>query len=156
MHCCYLADVHRFNSYDDAKFIVAIDSDEKIKKDKGQDRPLFTQQERKSALLSIKQRRTVPGSRGYFDTPIIDEVKIFDTNEELEQISEEDQDKIAEMLKGHVAVSVLDENGKLLDATSLQIPGVLDDLPRSAPRQTDAQLVQKSQVLESLIQRPLV
>lgn len=35
---------------------------------------------------------------------------------------------IPEMLRGHVAVSAWDADGKLLDATSVQLPGVLDDL----------------------------
>lgn len=36
--------------------------------------------------------------------------------------------KVPDILKSQVAVAAWDQNGKLLDATSLQIPGVLDDL----------------------------
>ncbi|MFN8596270.1 MAG: pullulanase-type alpha-1,6-glucosidase [Anaerolineae bacterium] len=36
--------------------------------------------------------------------------------------------KVPEILKGQIAVTARDQNGKLIDATSLQIPGVLDDL----------------------------
>ena len=39
-----------------------------------------------------------------------------------------DRDKIPALLKGQLAVSVTDAEGKLLDATGVQIPGVLDDL----------------------------
>ncbi len=38
------------------------------------------------------------------------------------------QAKIATILKGQITVSAQGANGKLIDATSLQIPGVLDDL----------------------------
>jgi pullulanase len=44
------------------------------------------------------------------------------------KIGSEDLDKVATALKGQVAVSALDAEGKPVDATSLQIPGVLDDL----------------------------
>jgi pullulanase len=44
------------------------------------------------------------------------------------KISTEDLDKVATVLKGQVAVSALNADGKPVDATSLQIPGVLDDL----------------------------
>ncbi|MBP7688280.1 MAG: pullulanase-type alpha-1,6-glucosidase [Thermoflexales bacterium] len=36
--------------------------------------------------------------------------------------------KVPEILKGQIAVTARDQNGKLIDATSVQIPGVLDDL----------------------------
>ncbi len=45
-------------------------------------------------------------------------------------LSEADQARIPEMLKGQVVVSAWDQNGKLVDAAGLQIPGVLDDLYR--------------------------
>jgi len=48
--------------------IVAIDSDEKVKKDKGEDRPFFHQEDRKFVLESIKY---------------IDRVVIFNSEEEL-------------------------------------------------------------------------
>lgn len=44
------------------------------------------------------------------------------------KISEDDLSKVRIALKGQVAVSASDDTGTLIDATSLQIPGVLDDL----------------------------
>lgn len=38
------------------------------------------------------------------------------------------QQRAADLLKGQLAVSVTDEEGRLVDATGVQIPGVLDDL----------------------------
>src|SRR3546814_20588078 len=38
-----------------------------------------------------------------------------------------DQATLSALLKTQLAVSVVDANGKLLDATGVQIPGVLDD-----------------------------
>ena len=55
------------------KLIVAIDSDEKVKKDKGSTRPINNQHFRKSMLESIRY---------------IDLVLIFNTREELEQLIE--------------------------------------------------------------------
>jgi pullulanase len=43
-------------------------------------------------------------------------------------IAPEDLAKAPAILRGQIAVSVTDANGTLMDATSLQIPGVLDDL----------------------------
>jgi hypothetical protein len=43
-------------------------------------------------------------------------------------IPEEDRDYIPALLKGQLAVSVIDVDGRLRDATGVQIPGVLDDL----------------------------
>ncbi|PKN93545.1 MAG: DUF3372 domain-containing protein [Chloroflexi bacterium HGW-Chloroflexi-6] len=45
-------------------------------------------------------------------------------------LSDADQALVPEMLKGQVAVSAWDQDGKLVDAAGLQIPGVLDDLYR--------------------------
>jgi pullulanase-type alpha-1,6-glucosidase len=44
------------------------------------------------------------------------------------RLSDADAARAAALLKGQVAVSVTDAEGKLRDATGLQIPGVLDDL----------------------------
>ena len=44
------------------------------------------------------------------------------------QLSADDVALAPDALKGHVAVSAWDEDGRLLDATSLQIPGALDAL----------------------------
>ena len=44
------------------------------------------------------------------------------------KLSSEDAARAPEILKGQIALSAFDENGKLLDATTPQIPGVLDDL----------------------------
>lgn len=43
-------------------------------------------------------------------------------------IDEADFGKIPEILKSQMAVAVLDKDGRVLDATGLQIPGVLDDV----------------------------
>ncbi len=43
-------------------------------------------------------------------------------------IDEADLDKVPEILKGQFAVSAVDADGEPVDATALQIPGVLDDL----------------------------
>ena len=43
-------------------------------------------------------------------------------------IPEEDRGRVPALLKGQLAVSVTDAEGKLVDATGVQIPGVLDDL----------------------------
>lgn len=56
---------------DQGRLFVALDSDEKVKKDKGQNRPIFTFEERRQAILSLQ-------------LPLIpDEVYLFNTNEEL-------------------------------------------------------------------------
>jgi pullulanase len=44
------------------------------------------------------------------------------------KLAPEDLPKVPDILRGQMAVEAFDKNGKLLDATSLQIPGVLDDL----------------------------
>ena len=44
------------------------------------------------------------------------------------RIPAEHLDEVPEVLKGQIAVSAKDGGGSLVDATSLQIPGVLDDL----------------------------
>jgi len=62
------------------KVIVALDSDEKIKKDKGKNRPYFSLEERKSNLLSLKY----PQDSISFN--LINEVASFDTNEELYEL----------------------------------------------------------------------
>ena len=43
-------------------------------------------------------------------------------------IAPADLPKVPEILRGQLAIAARDEMGKLIDATSLQIPGVLDDL----------------------------
>ena len=53
---------------------IAIDSDRKIKEDKGQYRPIHSFEERKSNLLILKD------SNGNY---LVDSVLMFDTNEEL-------------------------------------------------------------------------
>ncbi|PJF46866.1 MAG: DUF3372 domain-containing protein [Candidatus Thermofonsia Clade 3 bacterium] len=44
------------------------------------------------------------------------------------RIAPSDLPKIAEMLRGQVAVEARDGSGRMIDSTGLQIPGVLDDL----------------------------
>ena len=58
------------------RLIVAIDSDQKVKNDKGPDRPFNNTEDRKFALESIKY---------------VDEVRTFDTREQLEQIVQDIQ-----------------------------------------------------------------
>lgn len=60
----------------DGKLFVALDSDEKVKKDKGANRPIFTFEERKEAILAL-------------DIGLIDDVFSFDTNEELHTLVKE-------------------------------------------------------------------
>jgi pullulanase len=45
-------------------------------------------------------------------------------------LSDADLARVPDILKGQIAVSAWDQNGRMLDATGLQIPGVLDDLYR--------------------------
>ena len=44
------------------------------------------------------------------------------------KINADDVAKVPEILKGQIAVTARDQDGKLVDATSIQLPGVLDDL----------------------------
>ncbi|MBN1963607.1 MAG: pullulanase-type alpha-1,6-glucosidase, partial [Anaerolineae bacterium] len=44
------------------------------------------------------------------------------------KIGPDDLDKVPEILKGQIAVSATESDGSLIDASALQIPGVLDDL----------------------------
>jgi pullulanase-type alpha-1,6-glucosidase len=44
------------------------------------------------------------------------------------RLSEQDAARAAELVRGQVAVSVVNAEGRIVDATGLQIPGVLDDL----------------------------
>ncbi len=46
------------------------------------------------------------------------------------QLAATDRSRITELLRGQLALSAYDEQGKLVDATRIQIPGVLDDLYR--------------------------
>ncbi|HSH77115.1 MAG TPA: pullulanase-type alpha-1,6-glucosidase, partial [Herpetosiphonaceae bacterium] len=43
-------------------------------------------------------------------------------------IAADDQGQVAEALRGQIVVSAVDRDGRVVDATGLQIPGVLDDL----------------------------
>lgn len=51
------------------------------------------------------------------------------------------QERAAELLKGQLAVSMFDRDGKLVDVTGVQIPGVLDDLYAAAASSADLGLV---------------
>jgi cytidyltransferase-like protein len=62
--------------------VVALDSDEKVKADKGDYRPIFSLEERSEAILSLTSSR----SR---DTQLIDCVYTFSTNEELYNLIKE-------------------------------------------------------------------
>ena len=62
---------------DNGKLYVALDSDKKAKKDKGSNRPIFTFEERRQAILSLQ-------------LPLIpNEVYCFNTNEELHSLIEQ-------------------------------------------------------------------
>ena len=71
------------------KLIVGIDSDDKVKKDKGEDRPINNQHDRKYFLESIKW---------------IDEVIIFNTQQELENV--------LQYIKPHIMVVGSDWEGQ--------------------------------------------
>ena len=62
----------------DGKLYVGLDSDEKVKKDKGSNRPIFTLEERRQAILSI-------------DIGDIEDVFSFNTNEELYELTKQIQ-----------------------------------------------------------------
>jgi pullulanase len=50
------------------------------------------------------------------------------------KVNETDTSKLAEILKGQIAIIARDLNGRAVDATGVQIPGVLDDLyPYNGP-----------------------
>lgn len=72
-HYCFLHYCWMQAEYKNAKLIVAIDSDKKIKKDKGEHRPYFDQWEREKQILYCFPEA---------------EIEIFDTNKELEAIIE--------------------------------------------------------------------
>ena len=65
---------------DCGEVIVALDSDEKVKNDKGQNRPIFSFKERNDALLSLCD------DAYYFDGPIVNKIYQFNTNEELYEL----------------------------------------------------------------------
>ena len=65
---------------DCGEVIVALDSDEKVKKDKGQSSPIFSFKERHNALLSLCD------DTYYFNGPVVDEIYQFSTNEELHEL----------------------------------------------------------------------
>lgn len=78
MHCYHLKKVY------DYYFIIAVDSDKKIRKDKGWKRPIFSFEDRVKSLSSLVVKEKVQNQRGYVDVPIIDFVTDpFDTNDEL-------------------------------------------------------------------------
>jgi len=58
------------------RLFVGLDSDQKVKKDKGRNRPIFTFEERRSAILSL-------------DIGDVEDVFCFNTNEELYQKTKE-------------------------------------------------------------------
>ena len=58
---------------DDGKIFIALDSDEKVKKDKGSSRPIFTFEERKRSIDVL-------------DLKNLEEISCFNTNEELLQL----------------------------------------------------------------------
>jgi len=64
----------------DGKVIVGIDTDLKAKKDKGNNRPYYSQEERKNNLLSLKY------PLDSLLIPLVDEVIFFSSNEELYDI----------------------------------------------------------------------
>lgn len=60
----------------DGQVIVGIDSDEKVRKDKGENRPIFSVQERQQALLALKNGLD----------PIVDAVYMFESNQQLHEL----------------------------------------------------------------------
>lgn len=58
---------------EDGKLFIALDSDEKVKKDKGKNRPIFTLEERKKSIEIL-------------DLKNLEEIYSFNTNEELHEI----------------------------------------------------------------------
>lgn len=76
-HAHYLTYVHE-NDGTTPELHVAIDSDEKIRKDKGIDRPIYPQDERLDALCHLKS--------GVDDKYMIKQVHIFNSNEELNDL----------------------------------------------------------------------
>lgn len=64
----------------DGRVVVAIDSDGKIRQDKGAMRPIFSEYHRKQALYDL----TYPTDTGTYG--LVDEVFVFHTNEELYEI----------------------------------------------------------------------
>lgn len=62
------------------KVFVAIDSDEKVKKDKGASRPYFSERERANNLLSLKYPLDGITIR------LIDEIYVFKTNQDLYEV----------------------------------------------------------------------
>ena len=75
-YCRYLA------GNDD--LIIAIDSDAKVKKDKGSSRPYYTQAERENMLMMLTKDGRMD-SRG-FGSYLVSCVEVFDTNDELYQL----------------------------------------------------------------------
>ncbi|MDO8659564.1 MAG: adenylyltransferase/cytidyltransferase family protein [Candidatus Parcubacteria bacterium] len=70
-HFSFLYWCWKFHAYkNDYPLIVGIDSDKKVKQDKGQNRPYFTEKERTKHVL---------------ETGFVDDVFLFDSNEELSQ-----------------------------------------------------------------------
>jgi D-beta-D-heptose 7-phosphate kinase/D-beta-D-heptose 1-phosphate adenosyltransferase len=67
----YLLSIARGCKGLNGQVVVAIDSDEKIKRDKGEDRPFFSFEERRHTLLSLSR------------IGLVDVVMKFDSNEEL-------------------------------------------------------------------------
>lgn len=64
------------------KVYVAIDTDDKVRKDKGDDRPIFTQQERKEQLLLLKHDLVHLGGGSF----LVNQVNFFSTNDELHRL----------------------------------------------------------------------
>lgn len=74
------------------KVIVALDSDEKIKKDKGNNRPYFTFEERKNIVSKLKY----PIDSITYN--LVDEIYKFNSNEELYDIIKKEKPDI--IMKG--------------------------------------------------------
>jgi len=92
LYCNHLKEVHGYELW------VGLDSDKKIKKDKGIFRPIFSFQERWEALSSLCVKKKNPIKRGLYDAKVVDFIVTFDTNKELEDIIKDLSPKI--MVKG--------------------------------------------------------
>ncbi len=88
-HYNLLASACYWKNYHNADIHVAIDSDNKVRRDKGKNRPIYSQQERLKTLQLLSYEK---------DCPIVDQVHIFDSNEELNDLIKSLQPLI--MIKG--------------------------------------------------------
>ena len=79
-HFNLLSYCRKLAGYDKCSYvIVGLDSDEKVRKDKGKNRPIFSFSERREAILKLRSDRS----------HLVDKCVIFNTNEQLYQLIKE-------------------------------------------------------------------